>query len=127
MLVIERVGIRSDRPYAMLDLYGTPYTDKLHGVERYRLLDYEAAKGTLERAAKKLWRPAGPFAPNYADKYLQVDFTLEDEGTFTAPWTASVIYARDRLEWPGISCAENAAGFHNDKDDCNPHADKAHF
>jgi hypothetical protein len=27
----------------MLDMYGTPYTRALHVVERYRLLDYEAA------------------------------------------------------------------------------------
>jgi hypothetical protein len=99
----------------------------VHVVERYRLVDREAAKGTLERAAKELWRPGGPFAPNYADKYLQVDFTIEDEGTFTTPWTASVSYARDRLEWPEISCAENPAGFHNDKDIGIPHADKADF
>jgi len=126
-LVIDTVGIKSDRPYAMIDLYGTPYTEKLHVVERYRLVDQEAAKGTLERAAKELWRPGGPFAPNYADKYLQVDFTIEDEGTFTTPWTASTIYARDRGEWPEISCAENPAGFHTDKDIGIPHADKADF
>src|SRR5258707_10111651 len=88
-LVIDTVGIKTDRPFAMIDLFGTPYTEKMHVVERYRLLDHEAAKGTLERAAKELWRPAGPFAPNYADKYLQVDFTVEDAGPFTTPWTAS--------------------------------------
>jgi hypothetical protein len=115
-LVIDTVGIKTDRPFAMIDLFGTPYTEKLHVVERYRLLDREAAKGTLERAAKELWRPAGPFAPNYTDKYLQVDFMVEDAGTFTTPWTASVIYARDRLEWPEVSCAENPAGFHTEKE-----------
>jgi hypothetical protein len=127
VLVIDTVGIKTDRPYAMVDLFGTPYTDKLHVVERYRLLDYEAAKATLERAAKELWRPAGPFAPNYADKYLQVDFTIDDTGAFTTPWTASVIYARDRLEWPEVSCAENPAGFHGDKDIGVPVAAKPDF
>ncbi len=126
-LVIDTVGIKTDRPYAMLDLYGTPYTEKLHVVERYRLLDKEAAKGTLERAAKELWRPGGPFAANYADKYLQVDFTIDDAGAFTTPWTASVIYARDHLEWPEVSCAENPAGFHSDKAIGLPHALKADF
>jgi hypothetical protein len=43
-LVIDTVGINSARPFAMVDMYGTPYTDALHVVERYRLLDYEAAK-----------------------------------------------------------------------------------
>jgi hypothetical protein len=62
-LVIDTVGIKADRPFAMVDLFGTPYTDKLHVVERYRLLDYEAAKGDLERAAKENWRPGGPRQP----------------------------------------------------------------
>src|SRR5229473_6013170 len=126
-LVIDTVGIRTDRPFAMIDLFGTPYTEKLHVVERYRLVDYKDAKDAMERAAKELWRPAGPFAPNYADKYLQVDFTVEDAGTFTTPWTASVIYARDRLEWSEVSCAENPAGFHGDKDIGLPVAAKPDF
>jgi len=126
-LVIDTVGIKTDRPYAMIDLFGTPYTEKLHVVERYRLLDYEAAKDGLARAAKELWRPAGPPPSDYKDKYLQVDFTIEDEGAFTTPWTASVIYLRDRLEWPEISCAENTFGFHSDKEIGVPHADKADF
>jgi hypothetical protein len=32
-LVIDTVGVKTDRPYAMIDLFGTPYTDKLHIVE----------------------------------------------------------------------------------------------
>ena len=126
-LVIDTVGIKTDRPFAMVDLFGTPYTEKLHVVERYRLLDREAAKGTLQRAAKELWRPAGPLNPDYADKYLQVDFTIEDAGAFTTPWTASVIYLRDHLEWPEVSCAENPAGFHHDQEADIPRADKPDF
>src|SRR5216683_3331493 len=56
-LVIDTVGTKTDRPFAMIDLYGTPYTEKLHVVERYRLLDYEAAKEGLERDAKENFRP----------------------------------------------------------------------
>jgi hypothetical protein len=126
-LVIDTVGIKADRPFAMVDLFGTPYTDKLHVVERYRLLDREEVKGDLERAAKENWRPAGPVNPDYKDKYLQVHFTIEDPGTFTTPWTATIIYLRDRLEWPEIACAENTLGFHHDKDADVPHADKPDF
>jgi MFS family permease len=43
VLVVDTVGIRSLRPFAMVDVYGTPYTDSLHVVERYRLIDREAA------------------------------------------------------------------------------------
>jgi hypothetical protein len=52
-LVVDTVGIKTDRPQAMIDMYGTPYTKALHVVERYRLIDYEAAKEALERAGKE--------------------------------------------------------------------------
>ena len=79
-LVVDTVGIRADRPFAMIDLFGTPYTSKLHVVERYSLLDRDAAKDLLQRAAKENWRPGGPADPNYKDKYLRIQFTVEDAG-----------------------------------------------
>jgi hypothetical protein len=126
-LIIDTVGIKTDRPFAMIDMFGTPYTEKLHVVERYQLLDHEAVKDALERGAKENWRPAGPVDPNYKDKYLQVHFTIEDAGAFTTPWTATMVYLRDRLEWPEIACAENTFGFHHDKDADVPRADKPDF
>ena len=126
-LVIDTVGIKADRPFAMIDLFGTPYTGKLHVVERYQLLDCEAVKEDLERGAKENWRPGAPLDPNYKDKYLKVHFTIEDEGAFTTPWTATIIYLRDRLEWPEVACAENPFGFHHDKDADVPRADKPDF
>jgi hypothetical protein len=126
-LTIDTVGIKADRPFAMIDLFGTPYTEKLHVVERYRLADLEAVKDTLQRGAKENWRPAGPVRSNYTDKYLQVDFTIEDRGAFTTPWTANMVYLRDRLEWPEIACAENTFGFHHDKDADVPRANKPDF
>jgi hypothetical protein len=126
-LIIDTVGIKTDRPFAMIDMFGTPYTEKLHVVERYQLLDREAVKDALERGAKENWRPAGPVDPNYKDKYLQVHFTIEDAGAFTTPWTATIVYLRDRLEWPEVACAENTFGFHHDKDADVPRADKPDF
>jgi hypothetical protein len=40
-LLVDTVGIKTDRPFAMIDLFGTPYSKALHVVERYRLLDYQ--------------------------------------------------------------------------------------
>ena len=54
-LVIDTVGIRIG-PFAMVDWYGTPQTEALHVVERYRLIDYEAAKEGLERDRKENFR-----------------------------------------------------------------------
>jgi hypothetical protein len=65
-LVIDTVGIRADRPFAMIDWYGTPYTQALHVIERYRLLDYAAAKEGFERDAKQhnpVQRDQGPERP----------------------------------------------------------------
>jgi hypothetical protein len=124
-LVIDTVGIKTGHPFGMIDLFGTPYTEKLHVVERYQLLDYEAVKDALQRAAKENWRPQGPVNPNYDDKYLQVHFTIEDAGVFTTPWTASIVYLRDRLEWPEVVCAENMFGFEHNAD--VPRADKPDF
>src|SRR6202051_4309283 len=82
-LVIDTVGTRTDRPFAMIDLYGTPYTEKLHVVERYRLLDYEDAKEGLERDAKENQQPPVGIDRKYRGKHLQIHFTVEDEGVFT--------------------------------------------
>jgi hypothetical protein len=128
-LVIDTVGIRTDRPYAMLDLYGTPYTKALHVVERYRLLDYEAAKEGLERDEKENFRPPGAnidIDRNYRGKHLQVHFTVEDEGVFTTPWSATITYRRGSTEWPEIACAENPQ-VHYDKDADVPTAEKPDF
>src|ERR1700736_2276628 len=72
----------------MLDMYGTPYTQAPHFVERYRLLDYEAAREELERDAKEsLVIPNTSIQrdPTYRGKYLQLLFTVEDQGVFTVP------------------------------------------
>jgi hypothetical protein len=84
-------------------------------------------KDGLARGAKENWRPGGPVSPNYKDKYLQVHFTIEDEGAFTTPWTATTIYLRDRRELQEQVCAENTFGFHYDQEGGIPHADEPDF
>ena len=64
-LVIDTVGNKTDRPFAMIDLFGTPFTEGLHVVERYRLLDYEAAKDGLERGSKENMTFNGPTRPRW--------------------------------------------------------------
>jgi hypothetical protein len=106
-LVVDTVGIRADRPFAMIDWYGTPYTSALHVIERYRLLDYAAAKEGFERDAKEHNPVQGIRDPNDPGKYLQLQFTVEDKGVFTTPWTATLTYVRDPAGWPEMVCAEN--------------------
>ena len=82
-LVIDTVGIKIG-PFAMVDVYGTPYTEALHVVERYRLLDYEAAKAAQERGGIDNLRAGGGWAadPNYTGNGLQHHLTVEDETRF---------------------------------------------
>jgi hypothetical protein len=115
-LVIDTVGIKTG-PYTMVDQFGTPHTDKLHVVERYRLIDYEAANRILERGAKEnatTFRNDSGVVPdlNARGNNLQLDITVEDEGAFTTPWSSTVIYRPGRNGWsssefPEAVCAEN--------------------
>jgi hypothetical protein len=122
-LVIDTVGVKVG-PFATVDWYGTPHTDDLHVIERYRLIDYQAAKEGWERDAKENWR-AQP-APNYRGKYLQLQFTVEDKGAFTTPWTATMTYGRSRGDWAEAVCAENIQ-WYSGKDAAVPRADKPDF
>ena len=125
-LVVDTVGQKSG-PFAMLDLYGTPYTKALHVVERYRLLDYEAAKEGLERDKKENQQAGGGIDRNYRGTHLQVTFTVEDEGVFTMPWTATITYGRGTDEFPEIVCAENTHEYYANKNSDVPTANKPDF
>jgi hypothetical protein len=133
-LVIDTVGIKVG-PFAMVDQYGTPHTPALHVVERYRLLDHEAAKEAEQRGARENFRLelAGVgFAPDpaYRGKGLQLQFTVEDEGVFAMPWSATITYQRPLGPlggWPEFVCAENPHEYYNGKDAAVPLADKPDF
>jgi hypothetical protein len=112
-LVIDTVGVRTDRPFAMADMFGTPYSPALHVVERYRLIDYAAAQAALARNSKENVKiPEIDFDANYRGKHLQLQFTVEDSGVFTMPWSATITYARPFREWEEHVCAENPLGYY---------------
>jgi hypothetical protein len=117
-LVIDTIGVKQG-PFAMVDMYGTPFTDKLRVVERYRLVDYDQAKDAIERNAKENFRAgASDFDTNHRGKVLQLHFTVEDEGVFTMPWTATITYFPAIVPWTELICAENrreADGTHDMK------------
>ena len=130
-LVIDTVGVKLG-PYRMIDRFGTPYSEALHVIERYRLIDYEATKEALDRA-KKEWLPVGATVdPNYRGKGLQLEFTVEDQGVFTMPWSATITYGRDAKPWEERICAENVqheydGHFFSDNNAHIPTADKPDF
>jgi hypothetical protein len=114
-LVTDTVGVKLGR-YSMADTYGTPFTHALHVMERYRLVDYEAAKGGLERTTETFRLPPNSIGldvdRNYKGRALQLQFTVEDEGVFATPWSATITYrrglsARGFEEFLEAVCAEN--------------------
>src|SRR6266436_85150 len=105
-LVIDTVGIKVAR-FSMIDWYGTPHTEALHVVERYRMLDPEAAKEGFARDAKQHNVAQGMRNPNSRGKYLQLQFTVEDKGVFATPWTATMTYGNNPDAWMEQVCAEN--------------------
>jgi hypothetical protein len=114
--VIDTVGIiKTDRPYAMVDWFGTPYSGALQVMERYRLLDYNAAKQAEEKdenfGAFRVTKQGFAHDPEYKGKGLQLELAVEDEGVFTTPWAATMTYRRPLSplgQWPEVVCAENA-------------------
>ena len=126
-LVIDTVGVNPDRKYAMVDLFGTPYTKSLHVVERYRLRDYDDVKDAIERNKNENWLVVGDVFSTHRGKFLQLHLTIEDEGAFTSPWTATLTYVPGPELLPEVVCAENRAQYYYHDDADVPAADKPDF
>jgi hypothetical protein len=129
-LVVDTVGIKVGR-FSMIDWYGTPFTEALHVIERYRLLNNEATKEAIDRDAKENFQfsnpdNGSPVDPNYKGNGLQIEVTIEDKGAFTTPWTALVPFRRSLDERLELVCAENTVWYPGAHSDI-PIADKPDF
>jgi hypothetical protein len=130
-LVIDTVGFKIG-PFSAIDQYGTPYSQALHVVERYRLIDYQAAKEAWERGGKENSRGGAigegwAADANYKGKGLQLQFTVEDKEVFTTAWSATKTYRHVFRDWPENVCAENPHKYSTEKDAAVPTADKPDF
>ena len=126
-LVIDTVGIKIG-PFAMVDMYGTPHSEALHVVERYRLVPYAEAKDALDRNAKENTRtPGADFDAGYRGKVLQLHFTVDDQNVFTMPWSATITYRPAVGGWTDLICAENVHEYYAGRDAAAPHADAPDF
>ena len=126
-LVIDTVGVKTNRPYAMLDLFGTPYTENLHIVERYRLREYDEVKDAIDRNRKENWMFQGDVWKDHRGKFLQVQVTVEDAGVFTSPWSATLTYVPKRDPIAESVCAENPREYYNNRDSDLPRAERPDF
>ena len=76
--MIDTVGLNEK---TFVDNYRTPHSEKLHVVERWKLID--------------------------DGKRLEVAFTVDDPATFVAPWSGLQRYRRVQAMLSEQVCAEN--------------------
>jgi hypothetical protein len=100
-LVIDTIG-QTTNPLSFVDNYRTPHTDKLHVVERWKIIDN--------------------------GQRVEVSFTVDDPGAFTMPWGGMMRYRhRPGQKMQEFSCAENNADYFGLDDYKIPTAAKADF
>jgi hypothetical protein len=98
-LVVDTIGL-SDKTF--VDNYRTPHTEKLHVIERFKLVNAETA--------------------------IDVTVRVEDPGAFTMPWEAMQRYRRIEVGPMGEStCAEGNFNYFNLELDPLPQEDKQVF
>ncbi len=128
-LIVDTVGVKTGNE-PLLDMYGSPFSDKLHVTERYRLVDYDTAKAAQDQNI----RDAGPVATEqaaevdqgYRGKGLQIAFTVEDNKVFKTPWSALVTW-RHAANWVENVCAENTQEYYNGGSTAIPKAGRPDF
>jgi len=130
-LVIDTVGVKVD-PFISVDRFGTPQSDAMHVVERYRLIDGALAKAEMDTYEKREGTVGGGgrvagYNPDTSLKGLQLDVTMEDPKVFTAPLTARVTYRRLITQWTEAVCAENPVEHYQDEWIGLPKADRPDF
>jgi hypothetical protein len=129
-LVIDTIGVKVG-PVSLVDQAGTPYSEALHVIERYRLISYEEAKEAGERNIALNGPPATNQAaaidPEYRGNGLQVAFTVVDPNVFNAPWSGFATYSKADDLWTENVCAENTFEYYNNRDTAIPLADKPDF
>jgi hypothetical protein len=129
-LVVDTIGFKVGR-VAAVDQFGTPYSENLHVVERYRLVDYEVAKAAQEALVRvnggTATEQAAAIDPDYKGKGLQVQFTVEDKTYFTMAWSGAATYRKAGSEWVENVCAENIHEYYSGMDTEVPQAGKPDF
>ena len=135
-LVVDTVGVKVDR-FTSVDRFGTPQSEAMHVVERYRLIDgalakaqqskYETSEGTVGGGGRNGGGRDAGYNPDTNLKGLQLDVTMEDPKVFKAPLTARVTYRRLMTNWTESVCADNPMEHYKDEWIGLPKADRPDF
>jgi hypothetical protein len=120
-LVVDTVGV-TVAPLSSLDRYGTPHTEALHVVERYHMVEQTPTAAEPLRNGGFQGVNDDVIDRNYKGKLLRVDFTVEDSGTFTMPWSGYVVYNRANGQFIEDVCAENIHDYVTGRDSAVPTA-----
>jgi hypothetical protein len=107
-LVIDTVGVKVDE-FTSIDRFGTPQTEAMHVVERYRLIEGAQARADVARYEKSEGTIGGRVDgyDRAAKKGLRLEVTMEDSKVFTQPLTGVVNYLPLRSGWREYICADN--------------------
>ena len=129
-LVVDTIGIKLG-PYTMVDRFGTPQSEAMHVIERYRLIDDEDARVAQERHEQTAGRLGGKqgntsFVSGYK-KGLQIQVTIDDPNIYTTPWSGNVTYRRTQEPFEERICAENASLGHHEGIEHPSTADRPDF
>jgi len=131
-LVVDTVAMKVG-PATISHQLGTPQSEAMHVVERYRLVNYAEAKAAFDANEKEFVRVDtangnGVFIDfDYRGKGLQLEFTVDDANVFTATWGAKVTYLKAGGIWQEQVCAENTREYYDDKSTSVPTAAKPDF
>jgi hypothetical protein len=120
-LIVDTVGIKV-APLSTVDRYGTPHTEALHVVERYRLVDQALTNAEPLRAGGFQGGTDDAIDRSFRGKVLRVDFTVDDPGTFNMPWSGAVVYNRAKGLFVEDVCAENIHDYIMNRDSAVPTA-----
>jgi hypothetical protein len=135
-LVIDTIGVKVDT-FTSVDRFGTPMTEAMHTIERYRLIEGAVAKAQIDKfefdegtvgggGRNGGGRNAG-YNPDTSLKGLQLDITIEDPKVFKQPLTARVTYRRLTTLLEENVCADNPVEHYKDEWIGLPRADKIDF
>jgi len=130
-LVIDTVGMKTDK-FLSVDRFGTPVSEAMHVVERYRLIDGKTAASQIDTYEKREGtvggggRDAG-YHPDTNLRGLQAEVTMTDPKVFTQPLTVRVTYRRLVTERTEAVCADNPVEHYKNEWIGLPRADRPDF
>ena len=131
-LVVDTIGMKVG-PVTMSDQFGSPQSEAMHVVERYRVIEYAEAKAAFDANEKDFGRVDtangnGVYIDfDYRGKGLQLEFKVEDPNVFTMPWGAKVTYLRAGSFFQEQVCAENTREYYDDTDTKIPASERPDF